>query len=59
MGVINILEDLLKYLGIEDWELIYVPDLEGYILKLNGDMIYMFNAKEEEKDNEETFQFNL
>lgn len=59
MGVINILEDLLKYLGIEDWELIYAPDLEGYILKLNGDVIYMFNAKEEEKDNEETFQFNL
>ena len=51
MGAINILEDLLKNSGIEDWE--------GHILKLNGDVIYMCTAKEEEKGNEETFQFNL
>lgn len=46
MGAINILEDLLKNSGIEDWE--------GHILKLDGDVIYMCTAKEE-KGNEETF----
>ena len=50
MDAINVLEYLLKNSGIEDWG--------GHILKLDGDVIYMCNAKEE-KGNEETFQFNL
>lgn len=43
------LEDMLKLSGYEDWELMYVPEHDGYILKLDGDAIFMTNVKGEEK----------
>ena len=35
------LEDMLKNSGYTDWEIIYVPEYEGYLLKLDGDAIFM------------------
>ena len=40
------LEDLLKNAGCEDWEIRYVSELNGYILKLGGDTVYMTDAKD-------------
>lgn len=52
------LEDMLRNSGYEDWEIMYIPDLHGYILKLDGEAIYMTRAdksdaelEEEEKEN--------
>lgn len=47
------LEDMLKFSGYEDWEIVYMPDLKGYILKLDGDAIFMCDAKKgwEESDD--------
>lgn len=44
------LEDMLKLSGREDWKIIYMPDLGGYILKLDGDSIFMCDAKKGEKN---------
>ena len=44
------LEDMLKLSGREDWEIIYMPDLDGYILKLDDDAIFMCDAKKGEKN---------
>lgn len=38
------LEDMLKKSGYEDWEIMYLPEY-GYILKLDGDSIFMSNIK--------------
>lgn len=35
------LEDMLKFSGHEDWEIVYMPDLDGYILKLDEDTIFL------------------
>lgn len=38
------LEDMLKMSGYPDWEIIYMPEHDGYILKLNdgdGEAIFM------------------
>lgn len=43
------LEDMLKLSGYEDWELMYIPEYDGYLLKLDGDAIFMTNVKGEEK----------
>ena len=39
------LEDMLKKSEYADWEIMYLPEKDGYILKLNGDSIFMSNAK--------------
>ena len=39
------LEDILKFSGREDWEIVYMPDLDGYILKLDEDTIFMCDTK--------------
>lgn len=39
------LEDMLKQSGYEDWEIMYLPEKDGYILKLDGDSIFMSNIK--------------
>lgn len=39
------LEDMLKFSGHDDWEIVYRPDLDGYILKLDEDTIFMCDAK--------------
>ena len=45
------LEDMLNNSGYEnDWEIIYMPDLGGYILKLDGDAIFMCDAKKGDKN---------
>lgn len=44
------LEDMLKLSGYEDWELMYVPEHDGYVLKLDGDAIFMTNVKEKKND---------
>ena len=38
------LEDMLKKSEYEDWEIMYFPEY-GYILKLDGDSIFMSNIK--------------
>ena len=40
------LEDMLKMSGYEDWEIAYMPDLKGYLLKLDDDVVFMCDAKE-------------
>lgn len=35
------LEDMLTFCDVPDWEIIYVPNMDGYILKLDGHEIYM------------------
>lgn len=39
------LEDMLNATGHEDWEIIYMPDFDGYILKLDGHAVFMCDAK--------------
>ena len=39
------LEDMLKKSEYEDWEIMYLPENDGYILKLDGDSIFMSNIK--------------
>ena len=39
------LEDMLKKSGYKDWEIMYLPEQDGYILNLNGDSIFMSNVK--------------
>ena len=39
------LEDILKKSEYEDWEIMYLPEKDGYILKLDGDSIFMSNIK--------------
>ena len=39
------LEDMLKKSEYEDWEIMYLPEKDGYILKLDGDSIFMSNIK--------------
>ena len=37
------LEDMLKKSEYEDWEIMYIPENGGYMLKLDGDSIFMSN----------------
>ena len=39
------LEDMLKKSEYEDWEIMYLPEKDGYILKLDGDSIFMSSIK--------------
>ena len=39
------LEDMLKKSGYEDWEIMYLPEQDGYILKLDCDSIFMSDVK--------------
>lgn len=39
------LEDMLKQSEYEDWEIMYLPEKDGYILKLDDDSIFMSNIK--------------
>ena len=39
------LEDMLKKSEYEDWEIMYLPEKDCYMLKLDGDLIFMSNAK--------------
>ena len=47
------LEDILKKSGYEDWEIMYLPEKDGYILKLDGDSIFIskYRSDEEAKQN--------
>ena len=47
------LEDMLKQSGYEDWEIMYLPEKDGYILKLDGDSIFIskYRSDEEAKQN--------
>ena len=45
------LEDMLKASGYENWEIIYAPEHHGYILKLDGDVIFMMNITKKEENN--------
>ena len=54
------LEDMLKLSGYPDWEIRYMPDEDGYILKLDDRVIFMRDVgnkppecKEKENDNAE------
>ena len=38
-------EDMLKKSEYDDWEIIYLPEKDGYMLKLDGDSIFMSNIK--------------
>lgn len=45
------LENMLKASGYNDWEIIHAPEHHGYILKLDGDAVFMMKiTKEEEND---------
>lgn len=46
------LEDMLKMSGYEDWEIMYLPEEDGYVLKLDGDAIFMCNVSKKEKNND-------
>lgn len=46
------LEDMLKLSDYTDWEIMYLPGEDGYILKLEGDTIFMCNASKKENNNE-------
>ena len=46
------LEDMLKLSGYPDWETMYMPDEDGYVLKLEDDVIFMTKANEKENHNE-------
>lgn len=47
------LEDMLNISGYEDWEIIYLPDEDGYVLKLDGDAIFMCDvSKKAEEEGE-------
>lgn len=35
------LEGMLKMSGYEDWEISYFPQERAYVLKLNGDVIFI------------------
>jgi hypothetical protein len=35
------LEDMLRMSGNESWEIEYVPKANGYILRIDGDSIFM------------------
>ena len=37
------LEDMLQKSEYENWEIMYLPENGGYILKLDGDSIFMSN----------------
>ena len=38
------LEDMLTNSGHEGWEITYIPQAKGYLLKLDGDVIFMTSA---------------
>lgn len=55
MSIITVLEGLLINSGREDWEIMYDPDVEGYYLKLDGDVVFICEVctdDEEEPNNE-------
>ena len=35
------LEDMLKLSDNDDWEIMYIPEYEGYLLKIDGDAVFM------------------
>ena len=39
------LENMLDFSGYEDWEIRYDPNLNGYVLTLDGDSIFMCYTK--------------
>ena len=39
------LEDMLTVAGYEDWEIVYIPDQDAYVLKLDDDRIGLVNLK--------------
>lgn len=43
------LEDMLNMAGCEDWEIMYLPDKDGYVLKLDGDAIFMCDVGKKEE----------
>lgn len=49
-GFVVKLEDMLRNSGIEDWEIMYDPTVGGYILKLDGDVIFMTKVCEYEEE---------
>lgn len=46
------LEDMLKQSGYEDWEIRYFPNEKAYVLKFDGDTIFM--RKVTRNENERT-----
>lgn len=47
------LEDMLKQSGYKDWEIQYIPAECGYILKLDGDVIFMRKVNGKENNDAE------
>jgi len=47
------LEDMLKMSGYEDWEIRYFPQEKAYVLKLDGDVIFMRKVTGKENNNAE------
>ena len=39
------LEDMLNLAGHEDWEIHYMPEFKGYLLKLDDHVVFMCDAK--------------
>lgn len=41
------LEAMLNNSGYEDWEIMYKPEYEGYLVKLDDDAIFMSKVDED------------
>lgn len=41
INFIVMLEDMLRNSGRDDWELIYLPEVKAYVLKIDGTRIYL------------------
>lgn len=51
-NTITKIEDMLKTSGDENWEIIYLPKEDGYIIKFNGDSIFMCDVSKRSINND-------
>lgn len=51
-NTITKIEDMLKASGDENWKIIYLPIQDGYIIKFNGDSIFMCDASKRSINND-------
>ena len=42
------LEDMLLTSGKDNWEIMYIPEHNGYLLKIDEDVIFMTKINEED-----------
>lgn len=40
------LEDMFKLAGHEDWEITYIPEMVGYLVSLDDDVIFMQSLRD-------------